>query len=86
MSESLRLYRNITDFVFKSGTRIHDMRCYATFLWAIVGLVQSKTIHMSKWVVYRKSQVNAASKHGRCRVGWKTSGSNQRACMNRWFV
>lgn len=62
MSDSLHLYRNIADFVFKSGTRFHDMRCFATFLQAIVGLLQSKTIHLSKWGVYRMGQANSASK------------------------
>jgi hypothetical protein len=62
MSDSLRLYSNIADYVFKNGMRFHDLRCYATFLWAIVGLLQSKTIHLSKWMIYRKGQGQAASK------------------------
>ena len=65
MTDSLRLYRNIADYVFKNGMRFHDMRCFATFLWAIVGLLQSKTIHLSKWGVYRMGQANAASKQRR---------------------
>jgi hypothetical protein len=65
MSDSLRLYRNIANFVFKNGMRFHDMRCFATFLWAIVGLLQSKTIHLSKWSVYRAGQADAASKQRR---------------------
>ncbi len=62
MSDSLCLYSNIADFVFKNGMRFHDMRCFATFLWSIVGLLQSKTIHLSQWMIYRKSHGQAASK------------------------
>jgi len=62
MSDSLKLYSNIAEFVFKHGMRFHDMRCFATFLWAIVGLIESRTVHLSQWVLHRPGRVNAASK------------------------
>ena len=62
MSDSLKLYRNIAEFVFKYGMRFHDMRCFATFLWAVVGFVSSRTVHLSQWVLHRPGRANAASK------------------------
>jgi hypothetical protein len=62
MTDSLRLYRNITEFVFKSGMRFHDLRCFSTFLWATVGLIGSRTVHLSQWALYRPGAVDAASK------------------------
>ena len=62
MTDSLRLYRNIAEFVFQYGMRFHDLRCYSTFLWAIVGLIRSRIVHLSQWVVHRPGEVDAASK------------------------
>lgn len=62
MSDSLKLYSNIAGFVYNGGMRFHDLRCFATLVWAMVGLLQSKVIHLSKWSVYRKGQADAASK------------------------
>jgi len=62
MTDSLRLYRNIAEFVFQYGMRFHDLRCYSTFLWALVGLIQSRIVHLSRWVVHRPGEVDAASK------------------------
>jgi hypothetical protein len=62
MSDSLKLYSNIARFVYGGGMRFHDLRCFATLVWAIVGLLESKVIHLSKWSVYRKGPADAASK------------------------
>lgn len=62
MNDSLKLYRNIAEFVFKYGMRFHDLRCFTTFLWAMVGLIQSRTVHLSQWSLHRPGRANAASK------------------------
>jgi len=62
MNDSLKLYRNIAEFVFKYGMRFHDLRCFVTFLWAMVGLIQSRTVHLSQWCLHRPGRANAASK------------------------
>jgi len=62
MNDSLKLYRNIADFVFKYGMRFHDLRCFATFLWAVVGLIQSRTVYLSQWGLHRPGRAEAASK------------------------
>ncbi len=69
MNDSLKLYSNIARFIFDRGIRFHDIRCFATMVWAMVGLLQSKVIHLSKWSVYRKGRANAASKQ-RTLVRW----------------
>jgi hypothetical protein len=48
--------------IVKSKVHFHDLRCRATFAWAIVGIILEKSVHLSKWGVYRSSEVQAASK------------------------
>ena len=62
MNDSLKLYRNIAEFIFKYGMRIHDLRNFTTFLWAMVGLIQSQRVHLSQWILHRPGRANAASK------------------------
>ncbi len=59
---SLTLYRTIMDLVLSSHVRFHDIRCLMTFVWAIVGLVSEKTVHLSKWSNHRLGDSRAASK------------------------
>src|SRR3990170_105011 len=40
MSDSLRLYRTITEMIQNSRVRFHDMRCLITFTWAIVAVAR----------------------------------------------
>lgn len=62
MSDSLTLYGTLMKFVWQNDIYIHDVRCLVTFVWAIVGLIQSQKIHLSQWQVHRVGRANAASK------------------------
>lgn len=62
MKDSLRLYRTLMDFVWQPGVRFHDLRCLYTFIWAIVGLILSECVSLSKWAVFRDSEAEASSK------------------------
>lgn len=62
MKDSLRLYRTLLDFVWQPGVRFHDLRCLYTFIWAIVGVILSECISLSKWSLFRDSRAKAASK------------------------
>ncbi len=62
MEDSLRLYRNIMEFIWQSGLRLHDLRCLASFAWAITGMLLSHTIHLGEWSTHRKALVKAGSK------------------------
>lgn len=62
MDNSLRLYRIIMDLIWQNGVRFHDLRILATFVWAVVGLILSGQIHLSRWGVYRFGRAKAASK------------------------
>jgi hypothetical protein len=62
MTDSLTLYGTLMKFVWQNDIYIHDIRCLVTFVWAIVGLIQSQKIHLSQWQVHRVGRANAASK------------------------
>jgi hypothetical protein len=62
MSDSLTLYGTLMKFIWQNDIYIHDIRCLATFVWAMVGLIQSQKIHLSQWQVHRVGRANAASK------------------------
>jgi hypothetical protein len=62
MSDSLTLYGTLMKFVWQNDIYIHDVRCLVTFVWAMVGLIQSQKIHLSQWQVHRVGRANAASK------------------------
>jgi len=49
-------------FIGQDGVRFNDMRNWLTFGWAIVGLLLSGSIHLSKWALYRKGNAQAESK------------------------
>ena len=60
--DSLKLYRTIMELVLSSQVRFHDLRCLVTFVWAIVGLLKEKGVHLSKWCDQRPGKAQAASK------------------------
>ena len=60
--DSLTLYRTIMTMVLDSQVRFHDLRCLITFVWAIVGLLKEKGVHLGKWCNHRPSSAQAASR------------------------
>ncbi len=62
MSENLRLYQQISQFIGEAGVSFRDVRNLVTFAWAIVGLLLSEQIHLSQWTLFRPGEVKAASK------------------------
>jgi hypothetical protein len=48
-------------FVWQTEMRFNDLRNLSTFVWAIVGLLASGSIHLSLWSLYRNSRAKAAS-------------------------
>lgn len=62
MDNSLALYRIIMDLIWQNGVRFHDLRILATYVWAVVGLILSRQIHLSCWSLYRIGPTKAASK------------------------
>jgi hypothetical protein len=62
MDNSLALYRIIMDLIWQNGVRFHDLRILTTFVWAVVGLILSGQIHLSRWGLYRFGRAKAASK------------------------
>lgn len=62
MEDSLKVHRTMLRFVWESGIRFHDLRCLATFVWMVTGLVMSHVVHLGRWAAHRKAEVKAASK------------------------
>lgn len=62
MSDSLELYRTILGIIMNSHVHFHDIRCLATFAWAIIGILQEKSVHLSKWSILRSGNAVVASK------------------------
>ncbi len=62
MENSLRLYHTIMDFLFKSAVRMHDIRTFNTFGWAVVGLLFSHQISLTRWCQHRPGKAQAESK------------------------
>jgi hypothetical protein len=61
MSEYPSLYVTILQFIGQTMP-FNDLRNKVTFAWAIVGLLLSKSIHPSEWLLYRRGPAKAASK------------------------
>jgi hypothetical protein len=61
MSEYPNLYVTILQFIGQTMP-FNDLRNKITFAWAIVGLLRSKSIHPSEWLLYRRGPAKAASK------------------------
>jgi hypothetical protein len=62
MSNHNTLFNNLMHFVCSAGVRFHDLRALATFVWALVGLIVSETIHLNLWALHRPGASKAASK------------------------
>ncbi|HXV97667.1 MAG TPA: transposase, partial [Anaerolineae bacterium] len=62
MSNHNTLFNNLMHFVCSSGMRFHDLRTISTFVWALVGLIVSETIHLNLWALHRPGPAKAASK------------------------
>lgn len=62
MEDSPKLYRIKREFIWQSNLRLHDLRCLCTFVWAITGLLLSRTVHLGKGATHRKALVKAGSK------------------------
>jgi hypothetical protein len=62
MSNHSTLFNNLMHFVYSAGIRFHDLRTLTTFVWALVGLIVSETIHLNLWALHRPGASKAASK------------------------
>lgn len=69
MSESLELYRIISALFMNAGLQFHDIRCQATFLWAMTGLILEKGVHLGQWSIRRPGFTKQASRE-RCFSRW----------------
>lgn len=65
MPESLRIYRTISGLLLSARVRFHDIRCQATFLWAVTGLIMEQGIHLGQWSKYRPGLTKQASRERR---------------------
>jgi len=65
MTESLQIYRTISRLVMNAGVRFHDIRCQATFIWAVVGLILEQGVHLGQWSKYRPGFTKQASRERR---------------------
>jgi hypothetical protein len=80
--DSLTLYRTIRELVVNSRVHFHDRRCLVTFLWAIVGVVLEKCVHLSRWGNHRPGAAQAASKT-RQFARWLDNAKIQEAAIYR---
>lgn len=62
MSNHNTLFYNIMTFLRDGRISFHDIRIFATFAWAIVGVIRSQKPHFSHWLPYRRGTAKAASK------------------------
>jgi len=62
MTNHNTLFYNIMKFIRDGHHAFHDLRVLETFVWAVVGIIQSKKPHFSHWLPFRHGQVKAASK------------------------
>jgi hypothetical protein len=62
MSNHNTLFNNLMHFVCSAGIRFHDLRTLTSFVWALVGLIVSETIHLNLWALHRPGPAKAASK------------------------
>lgn len=56
------LFKNLTQFLGETGIRFPDLRLTLTFVWAVVGLLLSESIHLNQWALFRPGAAKAASK------------------------
>lgn len=62
MNNHNTLFHNLIQFVCDTGLRFPDLRLLSTFVWAVVGLLISETVHLSQWALFRPGRQLAASK------------------------
>jgi hypothetical protein len=62
MGTAKQLFPVIMEFLQQGGVRFHDIRSFATFGWAIVGLLVSHTVNLPRWIQHRPGRSKAASK------------------------
>lgn len=62
MTNIIMLVKNVMQFVFDTGVKLHDVRVATTFAWAVVGLLMSETVHLNKWALYRVGSAKLSSK------------------------
>jgi hypothetical protein len=80
--DSLTLYRTILELVLSSQVHFHDKRCLVTFIWAMVGIIKEKCVHLSHWGNHRPGEVQAASKQ-RQFARWLSNAKIQEAGLYR---
>lgn len=85
MDNSLELYRIIMDLIWQNGVRFHDLRILTTFVWAVVGLILSRQIHLSRWNLYRIGPAKAASKE-RQLARWLSNPRIRPQAINRALI
>lgn len=62
MTNHTTLFYNLMQFIGDSGVRFHDLRLFATFAWAISGLILSESVHLGRWGLYHPGTTKASSK------------------------
>jgi hypothetical protein len=62
MTNHNTLFYNIMKFIRDCHIAFHDLRIFQTFVWAIVGVIESKKPHFSHWTPFRRGSAKAASK------------------------
>lgn len=60
MTNHNTLFTNIMTFICDGQLKFHDLRIAQTFIWAVVGVIQSEQPHFSHWLPFRNGK--AASK------------------------
>lgn len=65
MPESLQIHRTLSGLLLSARVRFHDIRCQATFLWAVTGLIMEQGIHLGQWSKYRPGFSKQASRERR---------------------
>jgi hypothetical protein len=62
MTNHNTLFYNIMKFIRDGHLAFHALRILETFIWAIVGAIESKKPHFSHWLPFRRGPAKAASK------------------------
>jgi len=65
MPESLQIYRTISGLLLSARVRFHDIRCQATFIWAVTGLILEQGVHLGQWSKRRPGITKQASRERR---------------------
>jgi hypothetical protein len=62
MANHTTLFYNLMQFIGDSGVRFPDLRLFATFIWAILGLILSESVHLGRWGLCRPGTTKASSR------------------------